>query len=145
MRRFAPACASDAAAEPLASINITPLIDVLLVLLVMIILTIPIMAHEVPIDLPQPGPKAGVPQVVHRLAIARSGAVSLDGPGGEGRRAAGVAGGGARGPASGAGDEDRPGGTLRTLRRDDRGGEARGHQAAGVRGGAGGVITSLVW
>lgn len=79
MRRFAPAYAKSFDDEPLGSINITPLIDVLLVLLVMIILTIPIMAHEVPMDLPQPGPKAGVPPVIHRLAIARSGAVSLDG------------------------------------------------------------------
>ena len=40
-------------AEPLSAMNITPLIDVLLVLLVMMILTIPMMTHKVPVDLPR--------------------------------------------------------------------------------------------
>ena len=36
--------------EPFASMNITPLIDVMLVLLVMMILSIPMMTHKVPLD-----------------------------------------------------------------------------------------------
>lgn len=40
---------------PLGEINTTPLIDVLLVLLVMLILTVPAAYHALPLDLPQPG------------------------------------------------------------------------------------------
>ncbi|UIJ45611.1 biopolymer transporter ExbD [Sphingomonas cannabina] len=65
--------------EPFSDINITPMIDVMLVLLVMLILTIPTMTHKVPIDLPQPGPSMGTPEQPHRLEIARSGALSWDG------------------------------------------------------------------
>ena len=42
------------AISPVSEINITPLIDVLLVLLVMFIITIPIQTHDVRFDLPQP-------------------------------------------------------------------------------------------
>jgi len=38
---------------PLSELNITPLIDVLLVLPVMMILTLPTGLHKVPVDLPQ--------------------------------------------------------------------------------------------
>jgi biopolymer transport protein ExbD len=40
-------------AEPMMEINTTPLIDVMLVLLVMIIMTIPPQSHAVKLDLPQ--------------------------------------------------------------------------------------------
>ena len=40
-------------AEPMMEINTTPLIDVMLVLLIMIIMTIPIQSHAVKLDLPQ--------------------------------------------------------------------------------------------
>lgn len=39
---------------PMSELNITPLIDVLLVLLVMLILSIPIATHQVQVDLPGP-------------------------------------------------------------------------------------------
>jgi biopolymer transport protein ExbD len=39
-------------AEPMADINTTPLIDVLLVLLVMLIITIPIQLHSVNLEMP---------------------------------------------------------------------------------------------
>ncbi len=44
--------------EPMMDINTTPLIDVMLVLLIMFIITIPIQTHAVKIDLPvnQPNP-----------------------------------------------------------------------------------------
>ncbi len=42
--------------RPLGEMNTTPLIDVLLVLLVMFIITIPIASHSVDIDLPSEGP-----------------------------------------------------------------------------------------
>jgi biopolymer transport protein ExbD len=39
--------------EPMLDINMTPLIDVLLVLLIMFIITIPVQTHAVKLDLPQ--------------------------------------------------------------------------------------------
>ncbi|HEU4970280.1 ExbD/TolR family protein [Sphingomonas sp.] len=65
--------------RPFAQMNTTPLIDVLLVLLIMFILTIPAQTHKVGIDLPaqRPGP-ASMPET-HRLAIAADGALSWDG------------------------------------------------------------------
>ena len=41
---------------PMMEINTTPLIDVMLVLLVMIIITIPVMTHAVKLDMPRPSP-----------------------------------------------------------------------------------------
>jgi biopolymer transport protein ExbD len=42
--------------EPMMDINTTPLIDVMLVLLIMFIITIPVATHAVNIDLPQATP-----------------------------------------------------------------------------------------
>ena len=39
--------------EPMMDINMTPLIDVMLVLLIMFIITIPVMTHAVKLDMPQ--------------------------------------------------------------------------------------------
>ena len=39
---------------PMADINVTPLVDVMLVLLIIFMLTAPIVTHKVKIDLPQP-------------------------------------------------------------------------------------------
>ena len=38
--------------EPMGDLNTTPLIDVLLVLLVMFIITIPVASHSIPVELP---------------------------------------------------------------------------------------------
>ena len=43
-------------ATPMGDLNTTPLIDVMLVLLVMFIITIPVATHEVSVDLPGPPP-----------------------------------------------------------------------------------------
>src|SRR5687768_11141902 len=43
------------AAEPISELNTTPLIDVMLVLLIMFIVTIPISTHKVDLDLPSDG------------------------------------------------------------------------------------------
>jgi len=40
--------------ESMVDINTTPLIDVMLVLLIMFIITIPVMTHAVKLDMPQP-------------------------------------------------------------------------------------------
>ena len=50
-----------AEAEAASSINITPLIDVLLVLLVMLIITIPVHFHAVNVELPNGGPAPDSP------------------------------------------------------------------------------------
>ncbi|MBN8814016.1 MAG: biopolymer transporter ExbD [Sphingomonas sp.] len=66
--------------QPMGSINITPLIDVMLVLLVMLILTIPMATQKVSIDLPVAGPPVATPpEKMHRLDIAASGSLTLDG------------------------------------------------------------------
>ncbi len=71
--------ATTADTQPIAAINITPLIDVLLVLLIMMILTLPMATHKVTIDLPQASPVAAPPKPTHELAIGANGALSLDG------------------------------------------------------------------
>jgi biopolymer transport protein ExbD len=50
-------------AEPMMEINTTPLIDVMLVLLIMFIITIPVMTHAVKLDMPRPNPNAVEPPV----------------------------------------------------------------------------------
>ncbi len=66
--------------EPMMDMNMTPLIDVLLVLLIMFIITIPIQTHAVKVDLPQ-GPST--PKVVdptkNTLAIDPAGTVTWNG------------------------------------------------------------------
>lgn len=65
--------------EPIAEVNMTPLIDVMLVLIVMFIITIPITTHKVPLDLPSDGPVPERERIVHRLALDAAGAVTPDG------------------------------------------------------------------
>ena len=49
--------------EPMMEMNTTPLIDVMLVLLIMFIITIPVATHSVDIDLPSPNPDAVPPDI----------------------------------------------------------------------------------
>ncbi|MBS0480456.1 MAG: biopolymer transporter ExbD [Proteobacteria bacterium] len=66
--------------QPMGSMNITPLIDVMLVLLVMLILTIPMATQKVSIDLPAGGPPTAMPpDKMHRLDITARGSLMLDG------------------------------------------------------------------
>ncbi|WP_239019637.1 ExbD/TolR family protein [Sphingomonas suaedae] len=64
--------------EPLSALNITPLIDVMLVLLIMLIVTIPIASHKIPVDLPT-GVSKPDDGITHRLDIAADGTLSWDG------------------------------------------------------------------
>jgi biopolymer transport protein ExbD len=52
MRQTTPFLSSTDDGSPLMEINITPLIDVLLVLLIMILITLPLTTHAIKIDLP---------------------------------------------------------------------------------------------
>jgi biopolymer transport protein ExbD len=52
--------------EPMMEMNMTPLIDVLLVLLVMFIITIPVMTHAVKLDMPRP---TNAPKLVEPIVI----------------------------------------------------------------------------
>ncbi|WP_294254180.1 biopolymer transporter ExbD [uncultured Sphingomonas sp.] len=47
--------------EPMMDMNTTPLIDVMLVLLIMFIITIPVQTHAVKVDLPQPSSNPSQP------------------------------------------------------------------------------------
>jgi len=66
--------------EPMMDINTTPLIDVLLVLLVMLIITIPIQLHAVKLDLPvnTPTPPEVKPTVM-RIDIDGSNTIAWNG------------------------------------------------------------------
>ena len=70
-----------AEAAPMMDINMTPLIDVLLVLLVMFIITIPVMTHAVKLDMPRPtdAPAEQVDPVVIQLEIDFDGTVLWNG------------------------------------------------------------------
>ena len=65
--------------QPIATINTTPLIDLMLVLLIMFIISIPAATHKVPVDLPRPSPDQLQPVPVHRLGIDEAGGLSWDG------------------------------------------------------------------
>lgn len=64
--------------EPISALNTTPLIDVLLVLLIMLIVTIPAATHKLPVDLPN-GPPSGEVVMPHRLDISASGGLAWGG------------------------------------------------------------------
>jgi biopolymer transport protein ExbD len=69
-------------AEPMMEINTTPLIDVMLVLLIMIIMTIPIQSHAVKLDLPQDQQNQTPPPVdpvKNKIVITPQGAVLWNG------------------------------------------------------------------
>jgi len=68
--------------DPIGAINTTPLIDVMLVLLIMFIITIPLSTHKVPLDLPGTPPNPPTeqpPPIVHRLGIDAAGALHWNG------------------------------------------------------------------
>jgi biopolymer transport protein ExbD len=69
------------AGEPIMDINTTPLIDVLLVLLIMFIITIPIQTHAVKLDLPQSSdaPPPPVDPIKNKVVITAGGALLWNG------------------------------------------------------------------
>jgi biopolymer transport protein ExbD len=72
---------ASAEGEPMMDINTTPLIDVMLVLLIMFIITIPIQTHAVKLDLPQNTNSAPPPiePVKNKVVITAAGQVLWNG------------------------------------------------------------------
>ncbi|MDP3550454.1 MAG: biopolymer transporter ExbD [Novosphingobium sp.] len=68
--------------EPMMEMNTTPLIDVMLVLLIMFIITIPVATHAVNIDLPQPSPpnpNQTVDPIKNKLILNNAGQILWNG------------------------------------------------------------------
>jgi biopolymer transport protein ExbD len=55
--------------SPVAEINTTPLIDVLLVLLVMLIITMPPQSHAVKLDLPNAPPDVAIDPIKNKVVV----------------------------------------------------------------------------
>ena len=68
---------------PMMEMNMTPLIDVLLVLLIMFIITIPVATHAVNIDLPQPDPnpppEEQIDPVKNKIVLTQDGEILWNG------------------------------------------------------------------
>src|SRR3954468_6125977 len=68
--------------EPMLDVNVTPLIDVMLVLLIMFIITIPIQTHAVKLDLPvnQPNqPPPPIQPVKNTVVVSAAGEILWNG------------------------------------------------------------------
>ena len=73
---------SNESAEPMLEMNMTPLIDVLLVLIIMFIITIPIQSHAVKLDLPQNQQNLTPPPVdpiKNKIVVTQAGAILWNG------------------------------------------------------------------
>jgi biopolymer transport protein ExbD len=75
--------AGSADGEPMSEMNTTPLIDVMLVLLIMFIITIPVATHAVNIDLPGPPPpnaqKPPIDPVKNKVVLTPDGQILWNG------------------------------------------------------------------
>jgi biopolymer transport protein ExbD len=66
--------------EPMMEINMTPLIDVMLVLLTLLIITLPIQTHAVKLDMPQPNQKPPLMQpIIVNLGVDFDGTILWNG------------------------------------------------------------------
>ena len=65
--------------QPLAEINVTPLVDVLLVLLVIFMLAAPLFAQAVRIDLPRTAAPASTEPQIATLSLRKDARLELDG------------------------------------------------------------------
>ena len=68
---------------PMSDINVTPLVDVMLVLLIVFMITMPVLTHSIPLELPTASEKAAKEDKQHkdplRLSIDASGAYVVGG------------------------------------------------------------------
>ncbi|GLQ54645.1 ExbD/TolR family protein [Devosia nitrariae] len=66
--------------QPIAEINVTPMVDVMLVLLIIFMVAAPLMTVGVPIDLPETQARALEPQARPvTVTVEADGAISIDG------------------------------------------------------------------
>jgi biopolymer transport protein ExbD len=68
--------------SPMMEMNTTPLIDVMLVLLIMFIITIPVATHSVDIDLPQATPPTNLPPpdtIKNKVVLTQDGKILWNG------------------------------------------------------------------
>ena len=67
--------------EPMMEMNTTPLIDVMLVLIIMLIITIPPQTHAVKLDLPQgnPPPDAVIDPVKNKIVVTQQNGILWNG------------------------------------------------------------------
>jgi biopolymer transport protein ExbD len=74
------AFSSNAGSGPMADINVTPLVDVMLVLLIIFMVTAPALSYQIQVDLPQrtnmPPPKVENPPDPIRLRIEAGGTIT---------------------------------------------------------------------
>ena len=75
---MAAAAAKEAEGGAMMEINTTPLIDIMLVLLIMFLVTIPVQTHSVKVDLPRPLP-GEVNPVKNKVVIERDGTILWNG------------------------------------------------------------------
>lgn len=73
------AFAGTSSQRSVAEINITPLVDVMLVLLVIFMVAAPIMTRRIPLDLPQRAPHSDTVPAVVTLRIDAAGGLSWNG------------------------------------------------------------------
>ncbi len=76
------AFASSSGGGPMADINVTPLVDVMLVLLIIFMVTVPALSYQIQVDLPQPSnspPPPGNPPEPIRIRIDAGGTVTWNG------------------------------------------------------------------
>jgi biopolymer transport protein ExbD len=73
------AFASATRESPMADMNITPLVDVMLVLLVIFMIAAPMMTRTLSMDLPQPGPRPDKPLAEMTLQVQAGDLFALDG------------------------------------------------------------------
>ena len=64
---------------PMSEMNTTPLIDVMLVLLIMFIVTVPMQTHQVEVALPRPGKMIPIDRLKNDLRMSAEGAISWNG------------------------------------------------------------------
>jgi biopolymer transport protein ExbD len=71
----------NASGEPMIEMNVTPLIDVMLVLLIMFIITLPIQTHAVKLDLPQATntPPPPIHPLKNTVGVTAQGAITWNG------------------------------------------------------------------
>lgn len=65
-------------AQPMREINVTPLVDVMLVLLVVFIITAPLLTHQVKLNLPKASGQASSTQHPLSISLTRDGQLYLD-------------------------------------------------------------------